>query len=113
MKLQSHEHFTIERRRQGETQEDAAARHGVSQGCISQWETGARGLPADLRKKFPARAVKMEPEEDLFVLMARAGLKLPDAQVFFSVDLRTLYRWLKAEQKIPPGAFEMLEERLK
>ena len=112
MKLQSHEHFMLERRRNGDNQEDAAARHGVSQGCISQWETGARGLPMDVRKQFPARAVKMSAAEDLLILMTRAGLSLPDAMVFFSVDLRKLYRWLKEEEKIPPRVFEMLHERL-
>lgn len=112
MKLQSHEHFMLERRRHGDNQEDAAARHGVTQGCISQWETGARGLPMELRKQFPARAVKMTAAEDLFILMTRAGLKLPDAMVFFSVDMRTIYRWLNEEEKIPPRVFEMLWERV-
>jgi hypothetical protein len=112
MKLQSYEHFMLERRRVGDSQEDAAVRHGVTQGCISQWETAARGLPAELRKQFPARAVKMTPAEDLFILMTRAGLTLSDAQVFFSVDLRRLYRWLKEEEKIPPAVFTMLHDRL-
>jgi len=106
MKLYSYEHFAIQRRRKGKSQDDLAHEAGVTQGFIAQIENGLRSIPEDIQKIYPKKLTSVKRHEMFWLLLRRAGLRHEEAKKLFSVTAREFNDWMRGDTRIPDWAFD-------
>ncbi len=105
MKLYSYEHFAVQRRRDGKSQQDVAFELGVTQGFIAQVESGTRGLTEDMKAFYPKKLTSVKRHEAFWVLLRRAGIPHGQAKQIFCVVAREFNDWMRGDQRVPDNAF--------
>lgn len=113
MKLYSYEHFAVQRRRSGASQEQCAQTLGVTQGFIAQVENGVRPLPDNLRALYPKKLTSVKRHEAFRLLLRRAGIPHGEAKKLFSVRARDFNDWIRGDERVPDHAFDYASEKAK
>jgi DNA-binding XRE family transcriptional regulator len=103
-KLTSAERLLVDRRRRGETQAQAAARHNVSQSRYSRWE---RGLdePNDARTVPSIRIKELKPHEKCLLYRRRAGR----TQATIAIDLNRCKMWVRQMERGEVDSTELVQ----
>lgn len=111
MKLETYEHFAVQRRRSGASQVATAQTLGVTQGFIAQVESGSRGLTADMKKLYPKKLTSVKRHEAFWLLLRRAGITHGQAKELFDVVARDFNDWIRGDQRVPDNAFRYVEDK--
>jgi predicted transcriptional regulator len=111
MKLLDYEHFAVQRRRDGKSQQDVARELGVTQGYIAQVENGIRGLNEDMKKLYPKKLSSVKRHEAFRVLLRRAGIKHGEAKKLLNVVARDFNDWIRGDQRVPDNAFTWVRDK--
>jgi transcriptional regulator with XRE-family HTH domain len=113
MKLYSHEHFAVQRRRDNLSQREIARRLDVTQGFIAQVESGLRSLTKPMLQVYPKKLSSVKRYEIFWVLLRRAGISHTEAKKLFNVTARDFNDWMRGDRRVPDHAFDYAVEKAK
>jgi DNA-binding XRE family transcriptional regulator len=99
-KLTPAERLLVDRRRRGETQGAAAARHGVSHSRYSRWE---RGL--DEPTEAAPRITTLKPHEKCLLYRRRVGI----TQATVAEDLNRCKMWVRQMERGEVDCTELVQ----
>jgi hypothetical protein len=112
MKLYDFEHFALNRKRAGKSQQEVAIENRLSQSYVAQAERGLRNLTPSMKAYYPNKIKKMFRHEVFWILLRRAGIEHGRAKKLFCVTAREWNQYMNGTKRVPDNALDYLFGKL-